>query len=378
MRRKVFILIAPLALLMLLELAFRIGLWEPMAKPTSHAGTSVRLKRILLDAQLARIDFVTLGSSRPQLGIDHQGVAETARKAGYIHANLSMPGVHWMSIGILTDWLQRHHPEIQGGIIALSTQDLAWPGNGAYELGIVQPFRQASDREWIEAHVPFDRSQMETWGSRFALFAWRDDVRDFLSHPFTRLNRAREALRHTDLEPLFSSHDLPGDMCAWGLQSLDTCERLDAEVDAPENLRRQCREIIASVRGRPDFAALARQSPLPDFMQKTRSLVQRQLRGIKWNTPPVVVLMPIPLIWRNDAHWAGMQQWALSVLQPLDDEGTIHLVDATDFFDGDAGNGCSVFADFYHENPQGRSRFSSWLIPRLDTMLYARNRQPRP
>ncbi|MBK7013819.1 MAG: hypothetical protein IPH43_15280 [Xanthomonadales bacterium] len=65
MMRKVFILVAPLALLVLLELVFRLGLWEPMAKPTSHAGTSVRLKRMLLDAQLARIDFVTLGSSRP-------------------------------------------------------------------------------------------------------------------------------------------------------------------------------------------------------------------------------------------------------------------------------------------------------------------------
>ena len=126
MMRKVFILIAPLALLVLLELVFRLGLWEPMAKPTSHAGTSVRLKRMLLDAQLARIDFVTLGSSRPELGIDHHGVAEAARQEGFIHANLSMPGVHWMSIGILTDWLQRHHPEIRGGIIALSTQDLAW------------------------------------------------------------------------------------------------------------------------------------------------------------------------------------------------------------------------------------------------------------
>ncbi|MBK7013818.1 MAG: hypothetical protein IPH43_15275 [Xanthomonadales bacterium] len=289
-----------------------------------------------------------------------------------------MPGVHWMSIGILTDWLQRHHPEIRGGIIALSTQDLAWPGNGAYELGIVQPFRQASDREWIEAHVPFDRSQMETWGSRFALFAWRDDVRDFLSHPFTRLNRTRDTLRTTDLDRLFSSHDMPGDMCAWGVRSLDTCERLDAEVDAPENLRRQCREVTAAVKDRPDFAVLARQSPLPDFMQKTRSLVQQQLRGIKWGTPPVVVLMPIPLIWRSDAHWAGMQQWALSILQPLDDEGTIHLVDATGFFDGDAGSDCSIFADFYHENPQGRSRFSAWLIPRLDTMLYAPSRQPSP
>ncbi len=163
-----------------------------MATSASHAGASIRLKHDLLDPGLARIDFVTLGSSRPEFGIDHERVAAAARQHGYVHANLSMPGVHWMSIGILTEWLHQHHPEIRGGIIALSVQDLGWPGNGHYELGIVQPFRQALGSR--TGSKPMFRSigqLIETWGSRFALFAWRDDVRDFLAHPFSRLNRLR-------------------------------------------------------------------------------------------------------------------------------------------------------------------------------------------
>ena len=370
MIRKAIILIAPLLLLASIELAFRLGLWEPMAASASHAGTSIQLKRDLLDPGMAKIDFVTLGSSRPEYGIDHERVAVAARQHGFVHANLSMPGVHWMSIGMLTNWLRQHHPEIRGGIIALSAQDLSWPGNGYYEVGIVQPFRQASDNDWVEAHVPFVRSQIETWGSRFALFAWRDDVRDFLAHPFSRLNRLRKDPYQADAKHFFSNPDMSGEMCSWGLQSMDACDRLDADVEAPANLGRQCREISGIVKDRPDYSAWARQSPLPETMQRTRDLVQRQLRGITWPTPPIVVLMPTPPIWRNDAHGAGLQQWALTVLNPLDDDGTIRLIDATTFFDADKDGGCSDFGDFYHQNSKGRRAFSDWLLPQIDQLLY--------
>ncbi len=365
MMRKIAILIAPLLLVVMLEWMFRLGIWEPIATPESHAGTSVRLKRNLLDPSVSKIDFVTLGSSRPEYGIDHERVSAVAREHGYVHANLSMPGVHWMSIGVLTDWLQQHHPEIRGGIIALSAQDLAWPTNGNYELGIVQPFRDASDNAWIAAHIPFDRSNIETWGSHFSLFAWRDDMRDFLSHPFSRLNRFRKSSSQTDTRLLFSNPDMPGDMCNWGLLTLESCEALDADPNGPSNLRQQCRQVMDSVKGRPDFAAMAKQSPLPAFMQQTRDLVQQQLRRIQWPMPPIVLLMPTPPIWRSTVNAEGLQNWALDILKPLQAEGSIRLIDATNFFDADDQGGCPDFGDFYHQNSKGREKFSTWLIDRL-------------
>ncbi|HET9033357.1 MAG TPA: hypothetical protein VFN25_10680 [Dokdonella sp.] len=281
-----------------------------------------------------------------------------------------MPGTHWMTIGVLTDWLREHHPEIQGGIIALSAQDLAWPSNGYYELGIVQPFRQASEDNWIAQHNPFDASKIESYGSRFALFAWRDDIRDFLTHPFSRINRYRKSSRVADTSRLFSNPEMPGDMCAWGLESLDACDKLDANRDAPENLKRQCQQVMETVDGRPDFAALSHQSPLPESMQKTRQLIQQQLRAITWSKPPIVLLMPTPPIWRNDTHGAGLQQWALQILKPLEEEGSIHLIDATAFFDSDAKAGCAYFGDFYHQNARGRAAFSDWLLPKVEALLY--------
>ncbi len=165
MLRKLLILLAPLALAVLLDIAFALGVWEPLSQPASHAGTSVRLKRLLLDPSVPRIDYVTLGSSRPEYGIDHAVVAAAAERSGRVHANLSMPGSHWMTVGILTRWLEREHPELRGGVIALSIGDLAGPGNGSYELGIVQPFRRYAYTPWIAEHVPFDRGDISTYGT---------------------------------------------------------------------------------------------------------------------------------------------------------------------------------------------------------------------
>ena len=84
-----------------------------------------------------------------------------------------------------------------------------------------------------------------------------------------------------------------------------------------------------------------------------------------------MVLVPIPTIWRADVRGAGLEQWALSVLKPLDQDGTIRLIDATTFFDIDKEGGCSDFGDFYHQNSKGRSKFSEWLLPRIDRLLYS-------
>src|SRR5438046_2568174 len=56
------LLALPVLLLLAAEDAFRCGAYEPLAKPTSHAGQSIVLKRALADPRLARIDTVTLGA----------------------------------------------------------------------------------------------------------------------------------------------------------------------------------------------------------------------------------------------------------------------------------------------------------------------------
>lgn len=373
MFRKILLLFAPLFCLLALEVAFRLGVWEPLALGQSHAGTSIALKRSLREPAASRIDFVTLGSSRPLYGIDHKRLAESAKKHGFVHANLSLAGSHWMTIGILARWLQDRRPEVRGGIIALADADFAFPGNGTYELGLVEPFRDAFDSSWVAAHVPFEQGNLETYGVYSSLFAWRDDARNLIVNPSRIPLRIRYGAAPPPTDSLFANPESMGDMCNQDPASFTGCESLKHSVDPGVDLVQQCNQIRDVERDRPDFAELLSRRPLPDFMLRTRALIRNQIRGMHWKIPPVVVLMPVPGYTRGGEKDTALHLWALQILQPLAAAGEIHLLDATTFFEEGDQQECHYFFDFYHQNAAGRQRFSDWLIPRMESLLYEAN-----
>src|SRR6187549_584334 len=216
MRVRLMLLLAlPLLLVLGAEVLFRCGVYESVAKPGSHAGQSIVLKRALGDPRLARIDTVTLGDSRAVYGIDHGALAASARAHGLVHANLTMPGTAWMTIGVLSDWLARRHPEVRGGVIVVAEPGFAYPGNGSYELGIVTPFRSFdNDSDWIQAHVPIAKGELASYGTLSALMVYREDVQDLLLHPRVRSEelrwwRAQDAVARID-----TAVDERRDLCA--------------------------------------------------------------------------------------------------------------------------------------------------------------------
>jgi len=379
MRALLKLLLAPLLLLLGVEALFRAGAWEPFARPDSHAGTSILRKRALASPAYRHIDYVTLGSSRPEYGLDHEALAALAQRHDRVYANLSMPGSHWMTLDVLGDWLAREHAEIRGGIIALSIQDFLFAGNGAYELGIVYPFHRLVDVPGMARHVPFDRADLATWGLYSALFEYREDVRDALLHPRER----RDSLAWWHARPaeelLRRNTHRDEDMCAFGLDALDACDKVEsASGDRAAGLVRQCQELRSGAKGRFDLTAMTRQQPLPEFLQRTRDLVRARLRSLRWSTPPIVVLMPTPRVWQDAVSPSGLHDWALEVLRPLAEDGSIHLIDATTALDTDGRTDCRLFFDFYHQNDAGRARLMETLLPQIAALLYDARAAPAP
>lgn len=377
MRHLARLILAPLLLVLLIEGLFRAGAWEHWASPDSHAGVSIQRKRALDDPAYRHIDFVTLGSSRPEYGLDHEVLAKLARDRGFVHVNLTMPGSHWLTIDVLTDWLARHRPDIRGGLIALSVQDFLYGGNGAYELGIAYPFHQLGDISAMRAHVPFDRNDPATWGTFSALLQYREDVQDYLRHPSDRGVALRWSRGRSATELLGSNAHRSETMCDVGLDTLAACDRAESLSDERgEGLKRQCQQLRGGAKDRLDLRQMMQQPELPLFLRTTRDLVQARLRKLHWQTPPVVVLMPVPRVWLDQVSPAGLHEWALSVLQPLADAGTIQLIDATNALERANSTDCALFFDFYHQNDAGRDRLMTTLLPQLEQTLYATPASP--
>jgi hypothetical protein len=362
---------APLLLIALCEALFRFGIWEAMVKPESHAGTSLRVKRALNDPALAKLDYVTLGSSRPVYGIDHEALAKLAQEHGAVHANLSMPGSHWMTVDVVTDWLAAHRPPLQGGVLAMDLMTFMFPGNGSYELAIVAPFRGFADDATVTAHVPFNLDDKGSWGSHSALYQYREDIQDFVRAPAERgksLHWWNENFKATDI--VLRNPTETREMCEFGVNSVAACDKVDAATGpAADNLRHQCRELRGALAGRLDFGALMRQSPMPIELQQARDNVRNRLRALKWKQPPVIVLMPLTGAWKEAAP-LGLHEWTLNVLQPLVDEGRIRVIDVTDALAGTPNGGCQYYFDFFHQNDSGRALLMQSLLPQLRQALY--------
>ncbi len=359
-------IVLPLLALLALEGLFRSNFWERFAAPDSHAGTSIRLKQAVAAAS-GKIDFVTLGSSRAVYGLDHARIAALAQQHGKVHANLSMPGSHWMSVMAVIDWLRSERPEVQGGIIALSAADLQYVGNGSYELAIVRPF-QGLLSDHGGATERFDWHDPSSFGSVSALYQYRGDLQDALRHPLQR-SQSINWFASFGKHQLFDGPRQKFDTCAMPWNSLVDCAA-HVPVNADEqHVVNLCQGFAANAGKVGDWTGLDPKA-LPEDRQQVLDQRQHELRAVGWKKPPLVILLPITHHWSRELLPKGAQAFAHTVLDPLAAEGKIRLLDFSDFFDVDGVTRCDVFWDIYHQNEKGLTELTDALLPEIERYLY--------
>lgn len=357
-------ILGPFLLLILIELLFRFGIWESLAARDSHSGTSIRAKQAVM-AWPDKIDYITLGSSRAEYGFDHGLLAAHAKGRGVAHLNLSQPGSHWLTISTISDWLRKQHPELQGGVIGLSYLDFQYPRNGSYELAIAQPFRPLFARPMLY-QFQFDPNDLSSYGAWSALFAYRQDVRDFLQHPGKRINVNRWFAANKPYR-FDENPETNRDVCGLPWNSIEECLNTTPANPETEAFVNACRTFAPSGE-RPDWSNLT--DPLPPDRAETRAAIQAAIRGLGWKQAPVIVLLPTTHHWRESITPLGDARWAHQILDPLAASGEIVLIDRTGFLDVAGKTRCDAFIDLHHQNGKGARELTESLLPELDRVLY--------
>jgi hypothetical protein len=360
------LLLAVLGLLAI-EAAFRFGAWDALVPPQSHSGTTIRM-RDAVRAHAGRIDIVTLGSSRAEYGLDHAALAAAAQQRGLVHANLSMPGSHWMTIFEQSRWLRRERPEVQGVVIALSAADMTWRSNGSYELAIVQPMRSPWSID-DEIRFRFDPKDLNTYGVFSALFGYRQAVQHALQSP-RELRKSLQWFREYGRHPLFDGPHVSHDLCGLPLATVADCARAAPTIPEQQTPIDQCKSLLPSVGVSPDWRALTADT-LTEERRALAELRRAQIRAMGWPRPPVVVLMPITHVWRKELMPQGAIAWSHLVLDPLAASGEIVLIDLSTALDDGDTTRCDYFFDLYHQNEAGARALTQQLLPQLDRTLYA-------
>lgn len=361
-------------MLVVLELAFRYGIWDRLAKPGSYAGTTIMIKHAVEALGPDKVDFITIGDSLAGSGIHHEQVAAAARKHGFTHVHVGTGGMHWMSTDFMIRWVKEQSPRLNSAVIATNVGNFRHVGNGSYELAIAAPLARPWDSGWMSQAVAFDRHDLRTYGVYSALFQYRDDLRDLAISPVQRVRDIRWT-RKNALNDRIITHPYPvaRNLCRVPMNTIAACAAYTPANADDQNLVNQCRAELPETKLRPDYTTFADPKSLPHLV-RLKAIRQQQLRDLPLKRPIQIVLMPVAQVYRESVLPKSIEAWTHAALAPLVEEGVVEVHDFTRLLDGVPGAGvdCTSFHDLYHLNSVGQGKLTEKLLPILEKGLYQR------
>jgi hypothetical protein len=113
-------------------------------------------------------------------------------------------------------------------------------------------------------------------------------------------------------------------------------------------------------------------------LEEVKRVRSNELRALRQQLgkPPLVLLTPVPKIWRETLTPKGQEAFVSALMKSLAAEGVIEFHDFTRFFDfaddsvGGQGE-CAAFFDLYHQNTVGQARLTDALLAIFESSLYA-------
>lgn len=363
----------PLVVLLLVELCFRAGLWEPFVLWDSHAGQTVMTKRSLERIDRLGIEYITLGNSTAREGLDHKQLARLALSHHSDHINLSLPGSHFLTFKTLERYAAAQLPNLKGVLLITPAAFLQAMGNGEYELSIVRPLQAYTGWQEQMLHVNFRHDSLASWSSLSSFVGYRDDVAGWLKS----MGQGRDLVQH---------HEPGRWWFEWTANDAENICWADEEGVAIQSTAQLC-PIIEASGGSSDMADTMRQfcrMPVlaevisPQDLEYWRS---RQLPGIRqaWEDylrdmgaryRLVILSLPVPEIYRQRRMIDEITAASYALLQRLSDEGVLHWLDLRSLPSSMAVDECALFRDPWHLNVKGQRGVTERVAPFLQKVWY--------
>ncbi|MGD9020832.1 MAG: hypothetical protein PVF46_03490 [Lysobacterales bacterium] len=357
--RYVLMLLLAIALV---EILFRIGLYEPVVSPYSHSGTTITLKRALREFGRDRVQVATFGDSRTSQGLDNERIYEAGREAGLNHLKLSMAGSHFLTYKALASWSLAELEALRGIVIAISPASFAYRGNGAYELAKVMPLRNDISMRVMFEHAPFRRADIRTFAPLFSIAGYREDIKDLLADPAGRLAAVTGRNGRPPLNILAYAGREEADICAVPVDDPAACLQSLQEADtavgdrARSGLKKLCEAALkGNERSGPSPAAQALANEWVSFLEGLSSRVRVML----------VILPEYGPYARHLYHPNSMFVYE-DILKRLDEKGVVDVVDLYTVISEQDEPECGFYLDSTHLNLPGKQVVTDALLPALE------------
>lgn len=333
-----------------LELLLQAGAWDGMLKRRSYAGKAAALRARIdrLASSGALSGIVSLGTSKTEVGLSETIVRE---ELGLGLSNLALEGAGLPTIEAVGSYVLATGRRPKLFVLGVDPPMITGTYDRDHEVGMIAPYvrfwRRLSNLLPMFEAIPVHARAL---GLFSRLVAYRDDLRDFLVHPRSRLRAVRA--RRAAADP---PDGLNGDLCAIPLDSPAECRdaavRLEAETGAL-----QWKAVQVYCRYLDDWFGEKR------YAAATAAVFGRELSGLVADLgterAPLVVRMPEIELTRR-VYPRETVEAAGRLLEDLRDGGGIRLLDYSELFRGDGE--CRYFADPFHLNREGAAILSRRL-----------------
>ena len=357
----------PFVLLLVVELLFRWGIWEPLVKPNSHAGSVVRLKqteRMLSDDQ---VEWVTLGDSRVEIGFHHGTILEERLpEAG--HVSLAVGGAHLATYHAAAEFAKNKYPNLKGFVVGLAPGALQASYNGAYEFRKIEPlmrFYGLQKNPYVE--LSLDQFRDVTLPNASSLFALREDLMDFAKDPSERFKQLTHKM---PTERLYKPMGLEPDICAFSIDDLADCQRA---LSTPEMLQGNqkgtfetyCNSGFANKRIADDYE--------PYFMSKAQiQQIADQWRlffenALSDELTVIVVLMPEHSVMMNQVYPNNLNLVSDALFSKLEAD-KLTILDYQNIFLQAEKSECHYYHEMIHANITGAQLITERLLQDLASL----------
>jgi len=359
--RSRYVLVLLLTVLVI-EVAIRMGVYEPVVSPASHSGKTITLKMALNKFGKAQVDVLTFGDSRAAYGLNNRMIYEASREHGLNHVRLSMPGSHLLTYKVLANWSLDEISGLQGIVLAVSPESFGNLGNGAYELAKVLPLRNQTSIGEMLHHVPFSRSDVRTYAPFYTVGGYREDIKDLLTNPAMRLQSLRKRNKRDPLYDLAFNGQASSSICyvstANPVECLEELEHLQADI--PQRARTGLEVLCkAAARERKARAPAKREHKLIDEWLVFLEKLSRQVRVM-------LVILPDHSIRPEHIYQANALYVADAVVAQLRAKGGFDVVDLRNLLTGRDEQECEFYMDAVHLNKKGKHLLTTALIPELE------------
>jgi hypothetical protein len=357
-RYMLFLLLA----ILVIEIMFRVGLYEPLVSPYSHSGTTITLKRKVETFGKEKVNVVTFGDSRAAQGMDNQVIYKSARKHGLYHMKLAMPGSHFLTFKALAAWSLDELTGLKGVVFAISPGNFGGLGNGTYELAKVLPLRNETSVLEMFRHVPLNRSDIRTYTPLFSVAGYRDDIKDLLTNPGERLQAVRRRNERSAYNFLTYTGGETTDICA--ISTADPAKCLDELRQPNRDIPKKAQTGLETL-----CKAAMRKEVKAEPGQAAHELVEEWvffLEELSLKVRVMVVILPGHSLYQQHLYAPNAMFVINEIVSQLQNKGVVDVVDLHELIVKQDEPECGFYLDALHMNVSGKQVLTQALLPSLN------------